>query len=286
MLDVSLFRDSRFSAASAAVTVSSFALFGFIFLITQYFQFVRGWGTLATGVRILPVATSIAIASLLGAWLAPRLGTKVVVCAGLVLFGTAFLWISTAGAESAYMFSIVPQMMLLGLGMGLVSTPATESILLVLPPARAGVGSAVNDATRELGGTLGVAVVGSIFSSVFASQLADGAYARLPSATLVDAQDSVGVAARVQASSSPLSSAFEAAFMSGLSAATLVVGLLCMAGALVAAVTLPGRTATPPRAHGVGEAAVTAKPVGAPARSPLSATSVARDNSSLVRENE
>ena len=88
MLDVTLFRDRRFSAASGAVTVTFFALFGFIFLITQYFQFVRGYGTLSTGARILPVALSIAVASVAGALLAPRIGTKVVVTTGLVLFGT------------------------------------------------------------------------------------------------------------------------------------------------------------------------------------------------------
>ncbi len=160
MLDVALFRDRRFSAASGAVTVTFFALFGFIFLITQYFQFVRGYGALSTGARILPVALSIAAASVVGALLAPRIGTKVVVTSGLLLFGASFLWISTVAVDASYAAVIVPQMVLMGLGMGFISTPATESILLVLPPARAGVGSAVNDATRELGGTLGVAVVG------------------------------------------------------------------------------------------------------------------------------
>src|SRR4029077_19103729 len=96
------------------------------------------------------------------------IGTKVVVTTGLVFFGTAFWWISTVSVDASYGAVIVPRMVVMGLGMGLASTPATESILLVLPPARAGVGSAVNDATRELGGTLGVAVGGSIFSSVFA----------------------------------------------------------------------------------------------------------------------
>ena len=141
MLDVTLFRDRRFSAASGAVTITFFALFGFIFLVTQYFQFVRGYGTLSTGARILPVALSIAVASVVGAALAPRIGTKVVVTTGMVLFGTAFLWISTASVDTSYARVIVPQMVLMGLGMGLISTPATESILLVLPPARAGVGS-------------------------------------------------------------------------------------------------------------------------------------------------
>src|SRR3954454_10719631 len=194
MLDVSLFRDRRFSAASGAVTITFFALFGFIFLVTQYFQFVRGYGALSTGARILPVALSIAVASVVGAVLAPRIGTKIVVTTGMVLFGTAFLWISTAAVDTPYARVIVPQMVLMGLGMGLISTPATESILLVLPPARAGVGSAVNDATRELGGTLGVAVVGSLFASVYADHLAGGAFGRLPGAALSQAQDSVGAA--------------------------------------------------------------------------------------------
>src|SRR3954453_23498375 len=110
------------------------------------------------------------------------------------LFGSAFLWISTSAVDTSYVRVIVPQMVLIGLGIGLVSTPATESILLVLPPARAGVGSAVNDATRELGGRLGVAVVGSVFASVFGSHLASGSFSALPGTVLSRAQDSVGVA--------------------------------------------------------------------------------------------
>jgi EmrB/QacA subfamily drug resistance transporter len=241
MLDVTLFRDRRFSAASGAVTVTFFALFGFIFLITQYFQFIRGYGTLSTGARILPVATSIAVASVVGAMLAPRIGTKVVVTTGLVLFGSAFLWISQVAVDASYAQVIVPQMILMGLGMGLISTPATESILLVLPPARAGVGSAVNDATRELGGTLGVAVVGSVFSSVYAAHLADGRYGDLPGGTLARAQDSVGVAGALAARSPELLTSMQDAFLAGLHAGCLVVGGLCLVGAVGAALALPGR---------------------------------------------
>jgi EmrB/QacA subfamily drug resistance transporter len=241
MLDVTLFRDPRFSAASGAVTVTFFALFGFIFLITQYFQLVRGYGSLSTGTRILPVALSIAAASVLGAQLAPQIGTRVVVTTGLLLFGSAFVWISTVAVDASYSTVIVPQMVLMGLGMGLISTPATESILLVLPPARAGVGSAVNDATRELGGTLGVAVVGSIFASVYAARLADGAFGALPSGTLHGAQDSVGVAQAIGSRTPDLASAMQDAFMAGLHTSSLVIGLLCLAGAVGAALALPGR---------------------------------------------
>jgi EmrB/QacA subfamily drug resistance transporter len=241
MLDVTLFKDPRFSAASGAVTITFFALFGFIFLITQYFQFVRGYGTLSTGARILPVALSIAAASVAGALLAPRIGTKTVVTTGLVLFGTAFWWISTVSVDASYATVIVPQMVVMGLGMGLISTPATESILLVLPPARAGVGSAVNDATRELGGTLGVAVVGSLFASVYAGHLADGAFGRLPGAALAQAQDSVGAALAIGGGDPRLVVAMQDAFMSGLSTSCMVIGTLCLLGALGALAWLPGR---------------------------------------------
>jgi EmrB/QacA subfamily drug resistance transporter len=241
MLDLSLFRDRRFSAASGAVTVTFFALFGFIFLITQYFQFVRGYGTLSTGARILPVALSIAVASVLGALLAPRIGTKAVVSSGLLLFGSAFVWVATVAVDASYATVIVPQMVLMGLGMGFISTPATESILLVLPPSRAGVGSAVNDATRELGGTLGVAVVGSVFSSVYAAALRDGAWGQLPADVLARAEDSVGAATVIAGQQPELADAFRDAFMSGLHTGSLVIGLLCLAGAVVGAFALPGR---------------------------------------------
>jgi len=241
MLDLGLFADRRFSAASGSVTVCFFALFGFIFLITQYFQLVRGYGPLSTGVRILPVALSIAVASAAGAALAPRIGTRIVVTTGLVLFGSAFVWISTVAADASYAGVIVPQMVLMGLGMGLIQTPATDSILLVLPPARAGVGSAVNDATREVGGTLGVAVVGSVFSSVYAHHLANGAVASLGAGALGRAQGSVQVAAAIAHGSPRLTAAVHGSFMAGLHVGALVVGLLCLVSAVAAVVALPGR---------------------------------------------
>src|SRR5262249_7503478 len=148
MLDVTLFRTPAFSAASGSVTLAFFALFGFIFLITQYFQFVRGYGTLSTRARLLPVAMTIALGSVLGARLAARLGTRVLVATGLLLLGTAFAWIAVSSTYRPYPI-IAAQMVLIGTGLGLSTTPATESILSVLPAAKAGVGSAVNDATRE-----------------------------------------------------------------------------------------------------------------------------------------
>ena len=244
MLDVSLFAERAFSAASGAVTVAFFALFGFIFLITQYMQVIRGYGTLSTGARILPVALSIAAASVLGANLAGRLGSRAIVTTGLTLLGGAFLWIAQAGTATPY-HVIVLQMVIMGTGLGLTTAPATESILSVLPPARAGVGSAVNDATREAGGTLGVAVIGSVYTSLYTSGLTHGAAARLPAAAVHAARSSVngGYAVAQHAPAvlrGPLLHQVSQAFMSGLHAGCFVAAAVCVAGA-VGATALPGR---------------------------------------------
>lgn len=246
MIDMTLFRTPAFSAASGSVTLAFFALFGFIFLVTQYFQFVRGYGALATGVRVLPVALTIAAGSLGGVALVARLGTRAVVTGGLVLLGSSFAWIATSPTFVPYE-RIVGQMVLLGLGLGLTTAPATESILSVLPPAKAGVGSAVNDATREAGGTLGVAVLGSVFTSVFAGRLADTSFAALPPRTAAAAEESVasalGTAARLERAD--LLTAVQSSFMDAFHLACLVAAGVALLGAVGARLALPGRVAGP-----------------------------------------
>jgi hypothetical protein len=160
------------------------------------------------------------------------------------LLGTSFGWIALSPAFTAY-GQIVGQMVLMGLGLGLTTAPATESILSVLPPAKAGVGSAVNDAIREAGGTLGVAVLGSIFTSLYADRIGSGAFAVLPEPVRQAAQDSVAAAigAAQQAGGSAriaLTDALQASFMSGMHVASFVAAGVCWAGAL-GALALPGR---------------------------------------------
>ena len=145
MLDVRLFRNMRFSAASGAVTVAFFTLFGFIFLITQYFQFVRGYGPLSTGVRLLPVAASVGAGSVAGTQLAVRAGTKLIVTTGLVAMAVFYGWVAATTSATLSYGVIAAQMVLYGLGLGLTSAPATESIMGAISRAKAGVGSAVND---------------------------------------------------------------------------------------------------------------------------------------------
>ncbi len=244
MLDLSVFGTPAFSAASASVTVAFFALFGFIFVITQYFQLVRGYGPLSTGARILPVAMSIAVGSVLGARLVRSLGTRRVVVSGLVMLAGAFAWIAASATHEAYLW-VVAQMVIMGTGLGLTSTPTTESILSVLPPAKAGVGSAVNDATRETGGTLGVAIIGSVYSSLYLRDLSHGAVAHLPAHLYEVARSSVGAAMEViqhapAAHAPALLAGVVSAFMSGMRAGCLVAAAVCVLGAF-GALALPGR---------------------------------------------
>src|SRR5215813_6214283 len=156
---------------AAFVTVSFFTLFGFIFLITLYFQFVRGYGPLSTGVRLLPVALAVGAGSVAGTQLAVRAGTKLIVTTGLVAMAGFYGWVAaTISATLAYGI-IAAQMVVYGLGLGLTSAPATESIMGAVSRRKAGVGSAINDSTRLVGGTLGVAVLGSVYASVYGSKL-------------------------------------------------------------------------------------------------------------------
>jgi EmrB/QacA subfamily drug resistance transporter len=247
MLDVSLFRNPRFAAASASVAVSFFALSGFIFLVTQYFQLLKGYGPLSTGVRLLPVAGCVALASILGARLAVRVGTKLVVAAGLLSMAAFYVWVATASATTGY-GTIAAQMVVLGTGMGLTSAPATEAIMGVVPKAKAGVGSAVNDATRLLGGTLGVAVIGSVYASFYADRLTSRLSAAVPPGVGRAAHGSVGAAfgaadKLAQGGHSKLATAVHdaanTAFFHGFHAANYVAAGVAAAGAVMALALLP-----------------------------------------------
>jgi hypothetical protein len=248
MLDLSLFADRRFTAASAAVAISFFALSGFIFLVTQYFQFFKGYGPLSTGVRLLPVASCVAISSVLGTKLAVRFGTKLVVTAGLLLTTVFYLWVASTSVTTGY-GTIAAQMVVLGTGMGLTSAPATEAIMGVVPKAKAGVGSAVNDATRLLGGTLGVAIIGSVFASLYGSRLTSDLPAGLPAGVAQTAHGSVGAAlttAEALGRSHPhlavaVHDATSSAFLSGFHAANYLAAGVAAVGAVIALTLLPAQ---------------------------------------------
>jgi EmrB/QacA subfamily drug resistance transporter len=249
MLDVALFKNLRFSAASGAVTITFFSLMGFIFVITLYFQFLKGYGPLSTGVRLLPVAVMTGITSVLGTRLAVQSGTKLVVSGGMVCLAIGLAWASTAATDSSYL-KIAGTMIFIGSGIGLTSAPATESIMGAVSAAKAGVGSAVNDATRITGATLGVAVIGSIYASIYASRLADALPAQVPGPIADSAQRSVGtafgIASQLDAAGRPalaqgLHQAASNAFFDGFQTSVLVAVAVCLVGAVAAAILIPNQ---------------------------------------------
>jgi EmrB/QacA subfamily drug resistance transporter len=249
MLDISLFRNARFSAASGSVTVAFFAISGFIFLITQYFQLFKHYSPFSTGVHLLPVAVSVGASSVIGTKLAVRVGTKAVVTTGLFFAAVFFLWVSTASSTTSYL-QIAMQMLLGGTGMGLTSAPATESIMDVVPRMKAGVGSAINDTTRLLGATLGVAIVGSIYASLYGTRLTQKLPASLPRGLAETAHGSVGAAIQVAnraavtghpALAAQLHQAASMAFFHGFSAGCRLAAAVAAVGALAAAALLPSK---------------------------------------------
>lgn len=251
MLDVRLFANARFSAASGAIALAFFGLFGFIFLITQYFQVVRGYDTLRAGVATLPFAVVTGAMSPVAIGVMKRIGTKIVVAGGLVLMSAGFVVAAGVGIDSAYWGQIIVSMTLMAAGLALTSSPATDAIMGAVLPEKAGAGSAVNDMTRELGGTLGVAVVGSVMASVYSPHVLRSLTSLgAPPAAAAAARQSVVAGLSTAAHLPPALQAAAAqaarqAFVDGLSAGSLVAAAGTAAAAVAALTFLPARANAP-----------------------------------------
>jgi EmrB/QacA subfamily drug resistance transporter len=249
LLEMKFFKNPRFSAASIAITLVFFAMFGSLFFLSQYLQFVLGYDAFEAGLALLPVAVSLMIAAPVSARLVAWVGTKIVVAAGLVVVAAGMVLMSFASVDSGYGL-IAGVLVTIGVGMGLAMAPATDSIMGSLPPERAGVGSAMNDTTREIGGALGVAVLGSITAASYAAEIVGSSgYAALKKAApqLAGAvSNSVGSAA-VAATKLPAAAAQQVlaasrtAFVSALDTTVIVGAVVALAGAVIAAVFLPAR---------------------------------------------
>jgi EmrB/QacA subfamily drug resistance transporter len=250
LLDVRFFRNPRFSAGSAAISMAFFGLFGFIFMITMYFQFVRGYSTLKAGAATLPYAIVMGILSPLAIVIMRRTGTKVVVTAGMLLMAAGFGVAATAPLEADYWRVVVVSMCLMAAGMALATGPATDAILASVPGAKAGVGSAINDTTRELGGALGVAVVGSMLNWSFGSRLVSlWTDLHIPPGLAETGRASLGDALAVsQLTAAPDAAAVAArtSFVTGLHAGSLAAAGAALLAALVALMFLPSRDRPPP----------------------------------------
>jgi len=245
MLDVRFFSNPRFSGASIAVTLIFFAMFGSLFFLTQYLQDVLGYSALLTGLGFAPLAVMMMIAAPSSARLTKRFGTKAAVTGGMVVAAAALLLLTQATVHSGYLLVGVV-LALLGLGMGTAMSPATESIMGSLPVTKAGVGSAVNDTTRQIGGALGVAALGSITNSLYRSRIASSAVvSALPAAARTAVRNGIGNALAIaqQAGTSPsaarLASDAKLAFVHAMTSTVFIGAGFALAGAVVALVWLP-----------------------------------------------
>ncbi|HMM40827.1 MAG TPA: MFS transporter [Thermomicrobiales bacterium] len=242
MLDLRLFRNPRFSAASIAITLVFFAMFGTLFFLTQYLQFVLGYSTLETGVRVTPVVLGIGSGVGIGTRLAAKIGTKIVVAVALGIVALGLLNLSTVSDGSGYQ-TVLISLLILGFGMGGAMSPATDSIMGAVPEANAGVGSAVNDTTRQVGGALGVAILGSLLATSYSNAI-DPVARALPPEAAHAVSDSVGVALGVAAQiggpeGQALAAAARSAFVDAMGTTALVASGFAVAGALVALLFLP-----------------------------------------------
>jgi len=252
MLDLRLFRDRRFSVASAGMSLTFFAMFGTFFLVAQYFQLVLGYSPLQSGLLQLPMAAVIMSVAPQVPKLVQRFGAARVVPVGLsfTALGLAIFSQVTVGSSIWVVYtSILP----LAFGMSMTMTPLTTLIMSAVPLGKAGVGSAMNDTTRELGGALGVAILGSLVTSRFTSSLSP-ALTGLPEQARGVAESGLTGALEVarQLGGAPgqaLQAAGQQAFVDGLGLAATVGAVVVFSAAVAAWFLLP-RGATAP-AHPV-----------------------------------
>ncbi len=245
LIDLRVFTSRAFTAASASVTVTFFALFGSLFVFTQYLQLVHGYSPLSAGVRALPFALATGAASPLSPVLAKRLGNRAVISAGSRLMGVGLLYLSTAQVATGYP-ALALAVAIMGAGMGLVMAPASSTIMTTVPAHQASAGSAVNDTIREVGGSLGVAIVGSLAAAVYRNRLSAKLVAHHAPASVVHA--ATGSIAAADAARQKPSAAFAAtrscraaqsSFTTAMALGMRVAGAVSVVSALAALVVIP-----------------------------------------------
>jgi EmrB/QacA subfamily drug resistance transporter len=247
MLDVRLFKDRRFGVSSIGMTLVFLTMFGFFFVVSQLFQLVLGYGPFESGLRMLPIMPVMIIFSTRAAGLVQRFGARTIVTIGMVLTAGGVFILSFLGPTSGYGHVLIG-MFVMASGMGLTMTPMTELIMSSVPRDKAGVGSAMNDTTREVGTTLGVAVLGSILSSGYTSNLGS-AVTGLPAAARQTAEGSLagalGVAREIGGTQgAAIIDAAKSAWTDGLQLSMFIGTAIVLVAAVIAARFLPGKIGT------------------------------------------
>jgi EmrB/QacA subfamily drug resistance transporter len=244
MLDLRFFKNPTFSSATAAINMVFFAMFGTFFLLTQYLQLVLGYGTLEAGVRMLPMAFTMMVAAPSSAKFVAKYGSRKVVSTGLLIVGLGLLLLAQSDVHTPY-WHLVVAIVTMAVGMGLSMAPSTTGIMASLPLRKAGVGSAVNDTTRELGGALGVAVLGSLLASKFTAALpasVQGLPAPAQAAVRSSLGGALGVARSLPAAVGvPLEAAAKSAYVSAMSVSLVAAAAVAVAAAVMVRRFYPDR---------------------------------------------
>lgn len=246
MLPVHFFANPRFSAAVSAVALVIFALLGMFFLVTQYLQFSLGYSPFETGIRVGPVALTLLVVAPFSVLLAHRFGTKAVVATGLALVAAGLVLLSRTSTTTTY-FGDLPALLLLAAGAGLAMAPCTESVMGSVPLAEAGVGSATNDTAMQIGGALGVAVLGTFLNGRYQghmkSAIAGHAVPRsIDQLILGSIGGALGVAQHVPGKfGSELAHLARQSFISGMDLALLLAAGVIVVASLVVVTALPSR---------------------------------------------
>ena len=244
MLNLTFFRNPRFSAGAGAISIAFFAMFGMVFGLTQFLQFVQGYTPLEAGLRLVPMALGIVVGAGNSHRLVAKLGTDKVVTLGLLLVAAVFTTLAFWGPDTEY-WIVGATLFVLAIGMGNTMAPATDAVMGAIPEANAGVASAMNDVTRQVAGALGVAVIGSAINTVYGRSMTD-AVADLPPEAAAAASDSVGMASRIAARlpanlGSTLMESAETAFSNALGFAVLISACAALVGAILIARFMPAR---------------------------------------------
>ncbi len=259
ILPLQFFRNKSFSGANLALTLVAFGLFGSFFFLGQYLQSVKGYTPLESGVRLLPMAFIIFIAALISARVARALGTKITVGVGILLSSIGFFYFARMMSIDASYLTIVIGMCIVALGIGMTMSPATNSVMGSIPHGKAGVGSAMNDTTRQIGGALGVAVLGTVLNSAYNNQINQVQWpAALPAQALAAIHSSIQAAlvtAQNLQAQSPDLAAFivtnsKDAFITGAQRASFIASIVLAAASIVTFVILPKRVITPDEVKG------------------------------------
>ena len=247
MLPLEFFKNKSFTGANVSLTISAFAMMGCMYLYSQFFQSIEGFTAIKAAICMLPMTPFVFASTMLSVSVNRRLGTKITMSIGLILSGlSAFVFSQTAGLHINYGIVLLV-LCLNGCGIGFTMSPATSSIMNSLPRNRAGIGSAMNDTTRQLGGALGVAVLGALMNSIYRSDvgvLAD--QSGIAKGMMVNIQGSVQSALVTAKGLTPelanlVEHASRQAFVNGMKEAFLVASMIMVLAAVMAIVILPNK---------------------------------------------